>query len=68
MYLYLKEDLFNENFKDLLQELNEIDLFRYALYSNIRKIDDDYSDSEKIKKEKVKKYIEKNLILKQKKK
>lgn len=58
MYLYLKEDLFNKKIKNLLKELVEIDLFRYSLYSNIEKIEEDYSDSDKEIKNKVNKYIE----------
>lgn len=61
MCLYLKEDLFNKNFKNLLLELNELDLFTNYFYDNIKSISNNsYTMSQKDSKKTVWDYLENN--------
>ena len=63
--LYLKEDLFNKNFKNLLLELNDLDLFTNYFYDNIKAISSNsYNMSQKDRKKAVRDYLEKNFDLK----
>ena len=63
--LYLKEDLFNKNFKNLLLELNDLDLFTNYFYDNIKAISSNsYNMSQKDRKKAVCDYLEKNFDLK----
>lgn len=63
--LYLKEDLFNKNFKNLLLELNDLDLFTNYFYDNIKAISsNNYNMSQKDRKKAVCDYLEKNFDLK----
>ena len=61
--LYLKEDVFNKEFKDLLKELTEIRLFWEHIYDNFKEIESEYGDSERKKKEKVIDYLDNNFNL-----
>ena len=61
--LYLKEDLFNKNFKNLLLELNDLDLFTNYFYDNIKAISSNsYNMSQKDRKKAVCDYLEKKGI------
>ena len=63
--LYLKEDLFNKNFKNLLLELNDLDLFTNYFYDNIKATSSNsYNMSQKDRKKAVCDYLEKNFDLK----
>lgn len=63
--LYLKEDLFNKNFKNLLLELNELDLFTNYFYDNIKSIsNNNYTMSQKDRQKAVWDYLENNFDLK----
>ena len=65
MCLYLKQDLFNKEFKNLLLELTELDLFTNYFYDNIKAISSNsYNMSQKDRKKAVCDYLEKNFDLK----
>lgn len=63
MCLYLKEDLFNEKFKELMKELVNINPFRRYMYNSIDAIEQKY-ESPKEKKERVIDYLDNHFDLK----
>ena len=57
--------MFNKNFKNLLLELNDLDLFTNYFYDNIKAISsNNYNMSQKDRKKAVCDYLEKNFDLK----
>ena len=58
--LYLKEDIFNKELKDLLRELAEIKSFWWSMYENFEAIERKYNDSDREKKQKVIDYLDNN--------
>ena len=57
--------MFNKNFKNLLLELNELDLFTNYFFNNIKAISSNsYNMSQKDRKNAVRDYLEKNFDLK----
>lgn len=63
MCLYLKQDLFNKEFKNLLLELTELNLFTDSFYEIIKNINKTYY-TPKERKKSVCDYLEKNFDLK----
>lgn len=63
MCLYLKQDLFNKEFKNLLLELTELNLFTDSFYENIKNINKTYY-TPKERKKAVCNYLEKQFDLK----
>lgn len=64
IFLYLKPDLFNKEFKDLMRELAEIRLFRTEMYNNIKSIQKIYDGrKDKQRKEQLIDYIDNNFDL-----
>lgn len=68
MCLYLKEDLFNKEFKNLLLELVEIELFMKFLYFNIKAINSISHMPSKEMKKAIKDYLDNQFDLKVKRK